>query len=211
MSGYKAFLTMWTSPRKTIRQVIDHDPDSKLFVLSLIYGLPMMFYYAQNASLGQTSSVSTILLIALIGAVIIGYIGINIGSALLYFTGKWIGGKASFKQVRASVAYSNVTNIVSIAIWLILMSMFKESVFKADFPYASSLGNFALLMNTIFLVQLVVAVWSIVIFIASLSETQGFSSFKAVINTLLPIGVMFVLLWILGLLFSLLGSGQSVG
>lgn len=211
MSGYKAFLTMWTSPRKTIRRIIDSDPDSKLFVLSLIYGLPMMFYYAQNASLGQTSRLSTILLIALIGAVIVGYIGINIGSALLYFTGKWIGGKATFKQVRASVAYSNVTNLVSIAIWLVLMSMFKTSVFMSDFPYASSLGNFALLMNTIFLVQLVVAVWSVVIFIASLSETQGFSSFKAVINTLLPIGVMFALLWILGLLFSLLGSGQSVG
>lgn len=202
---------MWTSPRKTIRRIIDSDPDSKLFVLSLIYGLPMMFYYAQNASLGQTSRLSTILLIALIGAVIVGYIGINIGSALLYFTGKWIGGKATFKQVRASVAYSNVTNLVSIAIWLVLMSMFKTSVFMSDFPYASSLGNFALLMNTIFLVQLVVAVWSVVIFIASLSETQGFSSFKAVINTLLPIGVMFALLWILGLLFSLLGSGQSVG
>jgi hypothetical protein len=211
MSGFKAFLTMWTSPRKTIRKVIETDPDSKLFILSLIYGLPMMFYYAQGSSLGQTSHLSTILLIALIGAVIVGYIGINIGSALLYFTGKWIGGKASFKQVRASVAYSNVTNIVSIAIWLILMAMFRSSVFMSDFPYASSLGDFAFLMNTIFFVQLIVAVWSVVIFIASLSETQGFSSFKAVINTLLPIGVMFVLLWILGLLFSLLGSGQSVG
>jgi hypothetical protein len=143
--------------------------------------------------------------------VIIGYIGINIGSALLFITGKWIGGKASFKEVRASVAYSNVTNVVSIGIWLLLMTMFRQAVFLADFPYASSLGNFAVIMNGIFIVQLVVAIWSIVIFVASLSETQGFSVFKSIINTLLPIGVVFVLIWVMGLLFSLLGSGPKVG
>jgi hypothetical protein len=206
MSDYKAFLSMWTSPRKTIRGIINTNPDSKLFLLSIIYGLPMMFYFAQGSSLGQTYRGSTILLISLIGACIIGYIGINVGSALLYFTGKWIGGKASFKQVRASVAYSNVTNLVSIGIWLILAAMFGQSVFLADFPYASSLGNFAVLMNSIFIVQLVVGIWSIVIFIASLSETQGFSTIKAIINTLLPMGVIFIGFWILGLLFSLLGS-----
>ena len=209
MSGYKAFLTMWTSPRKTIRRIIDSNPDSKLFLLSLIYGLPMMFYYAQGASLGQNYRVSTIFLISLIGACIIGYIGINVGSALIFFTGKWIGGKATFKQVRASVAYSNVTNLVSIAIWLLLAAMFRQSVFLQDFPYASSLGNFVFLMNTIFLVQLVVGIWSLVIFVASLAETQGFSIFKAVVNTFLPVGVVFVGLWILGLLFSLLGSGPQ--
>jgi hypothetical protein len=211
MAGYKAFLSMWTSPKKTIRSVINTNPDSKLFLLSLIYGLPMMFYYAQGSSLGQNYQLSTILLISLIGAVIIGYIGINIGSALLFITGKWIGGKASFKEVRASVAYSNVTNVVSIGIWLLLMTMFRQAVFLADFPYASSLGNFAVIMNGIFIVQLVVAIWSIVIFVASLSETQGFSVFKSIINTLLPIGVVFVLIWVMGLLFSLLGSGPKVG
>ena len=211
MSGYKALLSMWTAPRKTIRGIINTNPDSKLFLLSLIYGLPMMFYYAQGSSLGQSYRLSTILLISLIGAVIIGYIGINIGSALIFFTGKWIGGKASFKQVRASIAYSNVTNIVSIAIWLFLMMLFRQSVFLADFPYASSLGDFAFIMNSIFLVQLVVAIWSMVIFVASLSETQGFSVFKSIINTLLPIGVVFVLIWVLGLLLSLLGSGPTVG
>jgi hypothetical protein len=211
MSGYKAFLTMWTSPKATIRQIINTNPDAKLFVLSIIYGLPMMFYYAQTTSMGQTMGLLAILLVCFIGSVIIGYLGINLGAFLLFFTGKWIGGKASFKQVRASVAYSNVTNLVAIAIWLVLMTLFRQSVFLSDFPYVSTLGDFAILMNSIFLIQLVVAVWSIVIFVASLSETQGFSNFKAVINSLLPLGVIFVGLWLLGLLFSLLGQAPRAG
>ena len=206
MSGFKAFLTMWTSPRKTIRGIINTNPDQKLFLLSLIYGLPMMFYYAQGASLGQTYHLFTIFLISLIGACIIGYVGINFGAFLLFLTGKWIGGKAKFKEVRASVAFSNVTNLVSIVIWLLLTLMFRKSVFMSDFSYSASLGNFKALMNFIFIIQLVVAVWSMVIFIASLSETQGFSIFRSIINTLLPIGVVFVGLWLLGLLFSLLGQ-----
>jgi len=211
MSGYKDLLTMWVCPRQTIRRIIDTQPDSKLFLLSLIYGLPMMFYFLQGNSWGQNSRLSTILLTALVGAVVIGYIGINIGSALLFVTGKWIGGKGRFKQVRASVAWSNVTNLASVAIWGLLIVLFRESVFLADFPYASSLGNFALLMNSIFIIQLVVAIWSIVIFVSSLAETQGFSVFKAIINTLLPIGVIFAFLWLMGLLMTLLGSGPHQG
>lgn len=211
MAGYKAFLTMWTKPKATIRQIINTNTDSKLFVLSIIYGLPMMFYYAQSTSMGQSMSLFAILLLCLIGSLVIGYIGINLGAFLLFFTGKWIGGKATFKQVRASVAYSNVTNLVAIAIWLILMTLFRQSVFLSDFPYVSTLGDFAILMNSIFLIQLVVAVWSIVIFVASLSETQGFSNFKAVINSLLPLGVIFLGLWLLGLLFSLLGNAPRAG
>lgn len=206
MSGFKAFLTMWTRPKETIRGILNTNPDSKLFLLSLIYGLPMMFYFCQGASLGQTYNLSTILLLSILGACVLGYLGLNLGAFLIFMTGKWVGGKANFKQVRASVAYSNVTNLVSIALWLLLAGLFKQSVFLADFAYVSSLGHFAVIMNAIFVIQLVVGVWSLIIFVASLSETQGFSILRSIINTLLPIGVIFIGFWILGLLYTLFSA-----
>jgi hypothetical protein len=202
---------MWTSPKKTIRRVIDTNPDSKLWLLSIIYGLPMMFYYAQQASLGQSNNLASILVICFIGAVIFGFIGINIGAFFLHFTGKWIGSKSSFKEVRSAVAYSNVTNMASIVIWMVLMSLVGSQVFMIDFPYAASVGAMAGLMNLIFLIQFVVAIWSLVIFIGALAEAQKFSNFKAVINVLLPIGLMVAFLWVVGLILTLLGSPGTQG
>lgn len=211
MSSYKDLFTMWTEPKKTIRRVIDTNPNSKLWLLSIIYGLPMMFYYAQQASLGQNNHIPLILLVCVMGAVIFGYIGINIGAFFLYFTGKWIGSKSSFKEVRASIAYANVTNIVSIAIWFLLMALVGNQVFMVDFPYAASVGAMSGIMSLIFIVQFVVAIWSLVIFIGALAEAQRFSNFKAVINVLLPIGLMVAFLWILGLVLTLLGSPGTQG
>jgi hypothetical protein len=202
---------MWTQPKKTIRRVIDSNPDSKLWLLSIIYGLPMMFYYAQQASLGQNNNIPLILVVCAMGAIIFGYIGINIGAFFLHFTGKWIGSKSTFKEVRAAVAYSNVTNLVSIIIWFLLMAMVGNQVFMIDFPYAASVGAMGGLMSLIFIVQFVVAIWSLVIFVGALAEAQKFSNFKAVINVLLPIGLMVAFLWTLGLVLTLLGSPGTQG
>lgn len=194
---------MWVKPRQTIREIIALNPSYRFYLLCLVYGFPVMLYFAQQSSLGQSMPVAAIFFFALIFSVLIGIIGMNIGAFLLYWTGKWIGGVGTYKQVRASIAWSNVTNVVNCLIWVLLAGLFGGEVFLADFPVVPFTGRLLYVMNFIFLIQLVVSIWSFIIFLKSLGEVQGFSAWKALLNFLIPILVVFIGLWLVGFIIGL--------
>ena len=104
---------MWTKPKETIRAIVAIDPRYRFLSLSIIYGIPLMFQMAQNMSLGFSVSLVGILLGCLVLSLFAGMIGSTIVSGLLYITGKWLNGAATFLQLRCAVSWSNVTNIVS--------------------------------------------------------------------------------------------------
>ena len=123
--GINPWIRMWTKPRETIRAIVTMDPRYRFITLCAVYGLPAMLQMAQNMSLGFSYSLVGILLGCLFLSLFAGMIGITIASGLLYMTGKWIGGSASFLQVRCAVSWSNLTNIVSIFLWVVLIIAFK--------------------------------------------------------------------------------------
>lgn len=125
------WLSMWVRPRETIRAIVDANPKYRFFVLSIIYGLPVLLNVAQNSSLAEVWPFVMTIAAALILSPLIGLIGITIASVLLYVTGKWVGGKASFLEVRAAMCWSNVTNVANIILWIILMAMFGNALFAS--------------------------------------------------------------------------------
>src|SRR5580704_10029747 len=86
---------MWLSPRQTIRSIVNYDPKYRFLILSGIYGLPVVLQIAQNISAGQGQPLWAIVLASLILCVFVGMLGITIAGGLLYYTGKWIGGKGA--------------------------------------------------------------------------------------------------------------------
>ncbi len=201
------WIQMWVKPRQTIRQIVSVNPSAKIYWLSLVYGFPMVLYLFQGASLAQNTPLPIIFLFALIGGLILGFIGISIGSALIYWTGKWVGGKGSYKQVRAAIAWSNVTNTVNCVLWLLMAFVFGKGLFLADFAYTPFVGTERLIVNFIFIAQFIISIWSLVIFFKALGEVQGFSAWKAILNALLPVFLIFVACWAIGFLMNLLGCG----
>ena len=195
------WLEMWTHPRETIRSIVKYDPKYRFFWLSALYGLPLMFNIAQSFSLAERFSLIGVLLIAVILSVFVGMIGISIGSLLVFWTGRWIGGKSSYDNIRAAVAWSNVTNIVNLCVWLILLGVFGNEVFLSGFAQKVFAGYQSVIIFLVFLAQAVVAVWSFVILINGISEVQGFSNWKALLNIIIPFVMVVIVLWVLGWLF----------
>src|SRR5688572_25462339 len=101
LSMFKPLFKMWVEPRKTVRTIVNKDPKYGFKTLSWIYGFPVLLHFAQSFSLGLNWSSLIILIVAAVLAVFAGMIGISISSGLIYWTGKWIGGKGSYKDVRA--------------------------------------------------------------------------------------------------------------
>ncbi len=197
---------MWVRPRETIRAIIQFNPSYMYPLLCFIYGFPMVLQLAQNFSMGDRFHVAGIIIAALILAIVVGAVMINIASALFLWTGKWIGGTGTFQQIRAAVAWSNMPSVVNIVLWLINIAAFGVRIFRVDFVETTFVGHEMALIFLTSLVQVIVAVWAFVITLKALGEVQGFSAWKALLNILIPLFVIFIGVSILAWLFSM-GAG----
>lgn len=189
------WLSMWTHPKTTIRTIVDYNPNYRLFVLSAIYGFISLISSSQSFALGLSVNFFLLMLLCLIISPFWGYLIFSVSSFFIHITGKWLKGKAEYKEVRASIAWSNVPMIGNIILWAILFIVFRQDVLK-DFP-----GSFEItlaqrgVLFTVFLCQLILSIWIIVLYVNSLSEVQGFSIGKAVLN------IIFALILFIGLFF----------
>jgi len=199
------WLSIWTSPRKTVGEIARKNPSYRFFFFCFIYGFVAILQSAQRAESGASTSAGIVLLTALILGIVIGYISLSISSLFLTWTGKWLGGKGTYLTVRTAVAWSNVPVVVDLILWLLMIAVFGSQLFTPAFGNAifiqSAQGNLVLapmggLLIPLGLIRLALGIWSIVIFIGGLSAVQGFSIFKAILNALLSIIIVFILVWI---------------
>jgi hypothetical protein len=94
-----------------------------------------------------------------------------------------------------------VPSAVDVILWLVLAAVFESAVFTQDFARSVYFQGPAMrLLLIVGVVRLVLAAWSLVIFIIALSEVQGFSIFKAILNTLIAIFFVVAVVWIVCLL-----------
>ncbi len=199
--GVNPWTHIWIKPRETISNITKFDPKYRFVILSFLYGLPMLLHMAQNLSTGETFTTVGIVIAALVLATFVGMLGLTIASGLTYWTGKWIGGKASYYPVRAAVSWSNVPNIVAIIIWAILIYNFKDKLFLGEFDEMKFAGEEQMLLTGALFVQSVIAIWSFIILVKGLGEVQGFSAWKGVLNVLIPFFMIGILIWAVTWLF----------
>jgi hypothetical protein len=200
------WFSIWTEPRKTVRSIVNTDPKFGFVILSAIYGLPMALNLAQNFSLGSVVPIWAVLIGSLIVCTFLGMIGISISTWLLQFTGRWIGGGGSFQTIRAAVTWSNVPNIVTILMWIVLLCMFDGAVFNRQFSETRFIGYQAGIVFIVFLLQAIVSVWGFIILLQGLGEVQGFSAWKALLNVLIPFVIVVAIIWLVG--WTLFGTGR---
>lgn len=195
--GLNPWTRIWTSPRETIRSIVNFNPKFRFIILSFLHGLPTLFYTAQDMSMGNTYSFFAIALTAIILATFIGMLAITIGSALFLWTGKWIGGKATYYPIRAAVSWSNVPNVIIILTWIVLIYFFREQVFLKGFQQTDFIGAAFTGMAIALVVQTVMSIWSFVILVKGLAEVQGFSAWKGLLNVLIPFFMIAILIWVI--------------
>lgn len=194
--GINPWLSIWVKPRKTIQSLIQYHTNYRFILLCAIYGFQHALQSAQYLSLGRNVSLIWILLISLIISVPIGYVFFNFSSAFLFWIGKLIKGKGTFKQVRAATYWSSVPNIATLAIWALLIITHGSRLFIAG--YEGDLSNSTIEINIgASVLQIILGIWMIVIFLHALGEVQGFSAWMALLNAFLSGLTMFFVMALL--------------
>jgi hypothetical protein len=184
---------IWTKPRVTIQTLVAKDPSYGFKGLSWIYGITIALSFSKMFSLVTLYPLWAILLGSLLLGIVFGLLSITITAYTLQWCGRLIGGKASFKQIRCVVAWSNVPVVINILVWLLLIGVFKERAFYSDFPPEVTLANKTGLFLLVMLGQWIAAIWSFIILMQGLRQVQGFSIWKGLLNIIIPLVAVAIL------------------
>lgn len=200
------WFSMWTQPRRTMRQVLESDPERLVLVLAAIAGVSRALDRASLKSLGDHLPLVAVLGLSIIGGALFGMLLLYLFGFLLRWTGRWFGANGSAPHVRAAIAWPNVITCWALLLWVPQLLLFGKDLFTTETPRIDANLGMTLLLLGFVLVELVVAVWFIVAFLKCLAEVQGFSAWKALGNVLVAGLVVFVPFAILGVIITVVTS-----
>lgn len=194
--SFNPWLSIWTKPRATIRRIVEENPNRSLWLLAFIYGLDSLISNAHALTLGQIIPPFILFPIIVILSPIWGYAFFSILSAAVLFIGKLFGGIATFRAVRAAFAWSCVPFAVSLVLLFATVFIFGQKLFMPN-PVNQALSDkLTFLMFFILIAQVVLPIWSLIIYLKGLAEVQGYSVLKAIFNVILASIVMLFVGWI---------------
>ena len=198
------WFSMWLHPRRTIRRIVETNPDRLVLLLAAVGGIVEALINASSDSKGDHLSLQAILLTALIGGPLMGVIGLWLGGALLRWTGGWIGGQADSRRIRATLAWANVPLVWSLLLWIPALLLFGAELFATATPILDASTMLSGLYMVFSFGIGIVSIWAFVVFLHALGEVQGFSAWKALGNSILAgLVVLVPLLAIVGIAIAL--------
>jgi hypothetical protein len=206
------WLSIWTQPRATMRQILDTNPRRLVHVLAIL-GALCRELGSNVPPIGPLAHLplSAVVAYKVCGSVIGGLIGLYLGSAVLTMTGRWLGGGGSFVAVRAAAAWSNIPLIWGGLLWLPMLGYLGVEALNFDPKLLFEDPGGFLLMLPIGFVAAVVGIWYIVIALKCLAEAHGFSAWQAVGAFVIGVLVIAIPLAILvGIAIGMLGLAGAI-
>jgi hypothetical protein len=199
-------VSIFTKTRATMRQILDENPRRLVHLLAMVGGvaetlgshipdMPPFF----TPSLGELVAVKVIL-----GAVV-GLAALYIFGAAVWLTGRMLGGKGTFIDVRAATAWSNVPALWGVLLWLPLLAYLGTGALNLDPQSLLSDPAGLVLLVPIGIAGVGLFFWRIVIYCKCVGEAHRFSAWHgfgaALIATVIlaiPIAIMCVMVLALG-------------
>ena len=184
--------SIWLQPRATIRQIVTTDPDRHVLALIAANSVIGAVLAGVTSALQGQFGLLFLLLLVLVVAPIFAVIMLYLVALLLRWTGRWLGGVASSRDLRAALAWGCVPSLLAGAALLVALLVPGLDLFPTPPPELQSepfaLATYGLGSK----IQLLAGVWSLFTMIKCIAEVQGFSAWRALGNYLLAILMMIV-------------------
>jgi Yip1 domain len=172
------WITIWTSPRATIRRIVDVEPRYQVVFLATLAGalsgLESAWSRPPTAAIPGIGSWPMLVVTFVVLGGILGIIGLYINGALLKWSGAFLGGSATQVEVRAALAWGEIPAIVAMAVGVISILLGAGAPLTA---LASGSIEGPSLGTTLF--HAVLGIWSFVITLKCLGEVHRFSAWRA--------------------------------
>lgn len=199
------FLSIWTQPKETVRQFINHNKLGLSIVLACIAGIGGVLTSLQDS--GWFQDISPVGLVAgiLISAVISGFINIGVSTLLYTIIGKLYGGHGKMRDLAIAVGPMMIPQIFVVPVYVIYVLIYGRQFFAApvDFDLTSiPLGAYLILL----LFTIIASIWSIVITSKAIGVVHGFSSWRGfgVFMTVVGLFILLGMLIVIGLILFLI-------
>lgn len=179
------WVTIWRQPRATIQHIVDTEPQRHVVALGALSGVSDLLGRAIDKNLGDRSPLLSILALALLAGPIWGVLRLYLGSVLLRWTGRWLGGHASTVQLRAACAWGALPMLAGMSLLLPMVLVLGRQLFMAESPWLDQHPFAAIGLFLPAGVAIIAGVvWTAVITCKTIGQVQGFSAWRAVVNVL---------------------------
>jgi hypothetical protein len=206
LSDQEIFTRIWTSPRSVFRYLHTYQYDKYVSLLLILAGIAKGFDQAATKNMGDSSSLPVIIGICVVVGGLFGWITYYFYAGLLSWTGKWIKGTATTKEILRVIAYGMLPSIISLVFVVIQIIVYGEEIFKKE-------GNIirgSTIEDAVFYISLLwqftLVIWTMILIVVGISEVQKFSIGKAILNLLFPGFVIMIPIGLIVLLVFLLKS-----
>ncbi len=195
------WLTIWTEPRRTIRQIVDRDSSHGVLLIAALAGALSTLEARWMAMPTHPAGVTWPLFVAIsagFGA-LLGIVALYIDGFLLKWTGAMLGGVANYAEVRAALAWSEIPAIAAVVIGIVAVLLGVAG------PMAPGMSPMARRGTGLELLHLALGAWSFVLSLKCLGEVHRFSAWRALGS------IIVLLLAIVVVIFVLIMAGVSIG
>jgi hypothetical protein len=170
---------IWSSPRETMREV--KNPNMYLSYFSFIVGFVALLDYATRMALGNYMNRPLIIVLSVVLAIPVGYILLNIFAFFIFITGKALMGRGRFRQVRCALAFSRAPMLINVFSWIALIVLYYPTLFSKELSGHMQAHDYGLLFFLL-VIQLIFAIYALVLLVGALSVVQEFGLWKSFFN-----------------------------
>jgi hypothetical protein len=171
------WISIWFKPRYSIRRILDSGNFGPYMLLAAVGGIDLVLYKLSEKTYADLP-ISTALGMAIIIGPIGGLISIYLWGWLLPWSGRWLKGTATAREMRVALGWAQVPAIVSLFFWGVDLTVHGDHAFSNSVE-PTTLSIVLGLLSTILIL------WQFFIHIKLIAEVQKFSAIRAIGNVIL--------------------------
>jgi hypothetical protein len=209
------WVSIFTRTRATMRQILDENPRRLVHVLAMLGGVAeMVGVHIPNLAPFFTPTLGQLVAVKVILGAIGGLLALYLFGAGVWLTGRMLGGRGTFVDVRAATAWSSVPALWGALLWLPFFVYLGPGALNLDPETLMGDPAGLALLIPIGFAGAVLFFWRLVIYCKCLGEAQSFSAWHgfgsaliALVLLVIPIAVMAAMVVALGGLAALGSAG----
>jgi hypothetical protein len=180
---HSPWLTIWIKPRQTVKTIIGKKNNYHLFLLSLLYGFGIISYSFSQINFSSISQIFFVIVATLLTGPFI-YLCLSVYSWFVYKIGQCFKGAALYRSVRIAITWSLIP-CVGFSLLFFLIDALKQ------YPTGVRLLE---------ILGIILAIWSFILLLCSLSEVHKFSKWKSFFTLFFTNAIINILLLVTSLL-----------
>jgi hypothetical protein len=185
LSDREILIGIWTSPRLVFRYLEDNRYDRYTYVFLFLGALVRSIEIAEEKKLGSYSSLITLLGWCVLGG-FMWCLFYYIYAATMSWMGGWIKGEANTESFVRMLSYALVPLVTSLIFSALEVAVFGVKMFQSTFEISDLSFTLQLFFYCALLMKVLLATWSVVLFVIGISEIQKFSILKSILNMIIP-------------------------